>query len=78
MSCGCHLLFNDWLYNSVLTLFPRPGTYAISTPIKQQYFTQLVGDAVNPPTIKGLPSFAGMALLDADPYDPAYNWFTNQ
>ncbi|RAL59765.1 hypothetical protein DID88_000394 [Monilinia fructigena] len=60
-----------------LVYFP-PGIYAISTPIKQQYFTQLVGDAVNPPTIKGLPSFAGMALLDADPYDPAYNWFTNQ
>ncbi|KAI9645864.1 hypothetical protein NHQ30_005300 [Ciborinia camelliae] len=60
-----------------LVYFP-PGTYAISAPIKQQYFTQLVGDAVTPPTIKGLASFAGMALLDADPYDPDVNWFTNQ
>ncbi|KAF5873393.1 putative glycoside hydrolase family 55 protein [Botrytis fragariae] len=60
-----------------LVYFP-PGTYAISAPIKQQYFTQLVGDAVTLPTIKGLANFAGMALLDADPYDPEFNWFTNQ
>ncbi|KAJ8065164.1 hypothetical protein OCU04_005876 [Sclerotinia nivalis] len=60
-----------------LVYFP-PGTYAISTPIRQQYFTQLVGDAITLPTIKGLANFAGMALLDANPYDPEYNWFTNQ
>jgi hypothetical protein len=43
------------------------------------YYTQLVGDAVSPPTIKGDASFAGMALIDADPYSSTgQNWFTNQ
>lgn len=61
------------------TLRIRPGTYAISKPIVQYYYTQLVGDAVSLPTIKGLASFAGMALIDADPYeDNGDNWYTNQ
>jgi glucan 1,3-beta-glucosidase len=42
------------------------------------YYTQLVGDAVSPPTIKGDASFSGMALIDADPYTNGQNWFTNQ
>jgi glucan 1,3-beta-glucosidase len=39
----------------------------------------MVGDAVTLPTIKALPSFKGMAVIDADPYaDGGINWFTNQ
>jgi hypothetical protein len=51
-----------------LTPSVPPGTYVISKPIIQYYYTQLVGDAVTLPTIKGAPSFSGMALIDADPY----------
>ncbi|PQE18638.1 Glucan 13-beta-glucosidase protein [Rutstroemia sp. NJR-2017a BVV2] len=61
-----------------LVYFP-PGTYKVSKPIVMYYYTQLVGDAVSPPTIKGDASFAGMALIDADPYsNTGQNWFVNQ
>ena len=58
--------------------FPA-GTYLISKPIIQYYFTQMVGDAVNPPTLLASTSFAGIALIDSDPYLPGgANWWTNQ
>ena len=58
--------------------FPS-GDYVISSPIKMYYYTQVIGDAVNMPTIKPTADFEGMALLDADPYDDSgANWFTNQ
>ncbi|KAI1121568.1 glycoside hydrolase family 55 protein [Nemania abortiva] len=66
-----------------LVFFPS-GTYLVSKPIVQTYYTQFVGDAVNVPTIKGSADFSGMGLIDADPYDyttgqdPAPNWYINQ
>ncbi|PHH74099.1 hypothetical protein CDD82_5099 [Ophiocordyceps australis] len=61
-----------------LVYFP-PGEYAVSSPIIAYYYTQLVGDAVNVPTIKAMPSFKGIAVIDSNPYkDGGENWFTNQ
>jgi len=61
-----------------LVYFP-PGTYIVSSPIIQYYYTQFVGDAITLPTIKAAAGFQGMALIDADPYaDGGINWFTNQ
>ena len=61
-----------------LVYFP-PGTYSISKPIVQYYYTQFVGDALSIPTIKATAGFQGMALIDADPYDnTGNNWYTNQ
>jgi hypothetical protein len=61
-----------------LVYFP-PGTYVVSKPILPFYYTQLVGDAVSPPTLKASAAFAGMAVIDADPYDSTgKNWWTNQ
>ena len=58
--------------------FP-PGTYVVSKPIIQFYYTQIVGDAGNLPVIKASADFAGMAVIDADPYnDDGSNWYTNQ
>ncbi|TAQ87041.1 hypothetical protein B7494_g4617 [Chlorociboria aeruginascens] len=58
--------------------FP-PGTYSISAPIIQYYYTQFVGDAVTVPTIKATAGFTGIALIDSDPYeDGGANWYTNQ
>ena len=58
--------------------FPQ-GKYLVSSPIIQYYFTQLVGDAVNPPTLLASPSFKGIAVLDSNPYDnTGNNWWTNQ
>jgi glucan 1,3-beta-glucosidase len=61
-----------------LVYFPA-GTYVVSKPIVQFYYTQIVGDAVNLPVIKASADFAGMAVIDADPYnDDGSNWYTNQ
>ncbi|EFX00554.1 glycoside hydrolase family 55 protein [Grosmannia clavigera kw1407] len=61
-----------------LVYFP-PGTYLVSTPIIQYYYTQLVGDAINPPTLVASASFVGIAVIDSDPYDTTgTNWWVNQ
>ncbi|KAK4866452.1 hypothetical protein LT330_008384 [Penicillium expansum] len=61
-----------------IVYFP-PGTYVVSKPIVQYYYTQIVGDAVELPIIKASAKFAGMAVIDSDPYeDNGDNWFTNQ
>lgn len=63
-----------------LVYFP-PGTYVVSSPIIQTYYTQFVGDAIELPTIKATAAFQGMAVIDANPYYPntdAINWYINQ
>ncbi|RLL97356.1 hypothetical protein CFD26_102491 [Aspergillus turcosus] len=61
-----------------LVYFP-PGTYIVSKPIIQYYYTQIVGDANNLPVIKASAGFTGMAVIDADPYESdGANWYTNQ
>ncbi|KAI0384726.1 pectate lyase superfamily protein-domain-containing protein [Hypomontagnella monticulosa] len=60
--------------------FPS-GTYLISTPIIQYYYTQFVGDPTSKPTIKGSFNFTGIALFDSDFYIPGGNsaeWYINQ
>lgn len=74
----CGLGCDSTTVTPALVYFP-PGTYAVSTPIIQYYYTQLVGDAITLPVIKALSSFTGMAVIDADPYGAGgVNWFTNQ
>ncbi|KAL8716668.1 MAG: hypothetical protein Q9225_006023 [Loekoesia sp. 1 TL-2023] len=61
-----------------LVYFP-PGTYLVSKPLIQLYYTQFVGDAINLPTIKAAPSFQGIAVIDSDPYaEGGVNWYINQ
>ncbi|KAI1325288.1 glycoside hydrolase family 55 protein [Xylariaceae sp. FL0255] len=63
-----------------IVYFP-PGTYLICTPIIQYYYTQFIGDALDPPTIKGCSNFSGIALIDTDPYIPGgagAQWYVNQ
>ncbi|OAA64380.1 glycoside hydrolase family 55 protein [Niveomyces insectorum RCEF 264] len=61
-----------------LVYFP-PGKYLVTTPLVQLYYTQLVGDAVNPPTLLASAGFKGMAVIDSDPYDnQGNNWWVNQ
>lgn len=60
--------------------FP-PGTYMISTPIIQYYYTQFIGNPNNKPVIKGSQNFTGIALFDSDVYIPGGNgdeWYINQ
>ena len=61
-----------------IVYFPA-GTYSISAPLIQYYYTQFIGDATKLPVIKATAGFKGMALMDADPYaDGGFNWYTNQ
>ena len=61
-----------------LVYFP-PGTYRVSTPIIQYYYTQLVGDTISLPTLKATANFSGIAVVDSNPYDETgRNWYTNQ
>jgi hypothetical protein len=52
-----------------IVYFPA-GTYMVTKPIIQYYYTQFVGDALNLPTLLAAPTFEGMAVIDADPYIP--------
>ncbi|KAH6617808.1 glycoside hydrolase family 55 protein [Chaetomium sp. MPI-SDFR-AT-0129] len=57
-----------------LIYFPS-GTYLISSPVNPAYFTQLIGDASSPPTLKATSDFQGFGLIDADPYyTEVLNW----
>ncbi|EEY16441.1 glucan 1,3-beta-glucosidase [Verticillium alfalfae VaMs.102] len=61
-----------------LVYFP-PGTYLVSRPLIPMYYTHMVGDIHNPPTLRAAPNFAGMAVVDANPYDnQGNNAWTNQ
>ncbi|OCT48418.1 hypothetical protein CLCR_04073 [Cladophialophora carrionii] len=66
-----------------LVYFP-PGIYNVSKPLIMYYATQMVGDAVNPPTIRVASNFTniiGLAVFDADIYIPSGSgneWYANQ
>ncbi|KAJ7760313.1 exo-beta-1,3-glucanase [Mycena maculata] len=55
-----------------VVFFPY-GTYVVSAPIIAYYYTQLIGDAMYPPTLLAAPDFGGIGAdpdshSDADPY----------
>jgi hypothetical protein len=42
------------------------------------YYSQLIGDPTNIPTLKGSASFSGIGIVDSDPYLPGgANWYTD-
>ncbi|KAG6820486.1 hypothetical protein H0H93_016548 [Arthromyces matolae] len=52
--------------------------YSVSSPIQTYYYTQLIGDAKNPPILIATANFTGLAVIDADPYEPTGGqWFGN-
>ncbi|KAM7220345.1 Pectate lyase superfamily domain containing protein [Rhypophila decipiens] len=77
----CGLDCGSTTARGAIIFFP-PGTYMVSKPIIQYYFTQFIGDpSGSKPTIKGMPTFEGIALIDTDPYIPGGNgaqWYINQ
>ncbi|KAI0196341.1 pectate lyase superfamily protein-domain-containing protein [Astrocystis sublimbata] len=76
LGCGSTTVLGAIVY------FPA-GTYMVSKPLIQYYYTQFIGDpTASPlPTIKGMATFAGIALIDTDVYIPGGNgseWYVNQ
>ncbi|GLB40558.1 putative glycoside hydrolase family 55 protein [Lyophyllum shimeji] len=55
-----------------LVYFPA-GTYLVSVPILPYYYTALVGDFKNRPTLKAAANFNGIAVIDTDYYIPGGN-----
>ncbi|KAJ3726381.1 exo-beta-1,3-glucanase [Lentinula guzmanii] len=58
---------NSSTVTPAVVFFPS-GIYLVSTPLDLYYYTQLIGDAKNPPTLLASAAFAGMAVIDADIY----------
>ncbi|KAH8701624.1 putative glucan 1,3-beta-glucosidase precursor [Talaromyces proteolyticus] len=50
-----------------IVYFP-PGTYVVSAPIIDYYFTQIIGNPNDPATIKPTSSFKGIGVIDGDQY----------
>lgn len=76
----CGLGCSSATTSPAIVYFPR-GTYLVSAPIIPFYYTQLVGDAKNPPTLLAAATFDGIAVIDADPYIPnggGAQYWTNQ
>jgi len=71
-SCGSSTV------SPALVYFPS-GTYLVGSSIVAYYFTELVGDAKNPPTLLAAASFSDIAVIDVDPYlAGGAQWYTNQ
>lgn len=74
----CGLGCDSSTVTPAIIYFP-PGTYVVSKPIVQLYYTQFIGDAVSLPTLKAAANFVGIAVIDSDPYtSTGANWYTNQ
>lgn len=76
--CGDNCVPQSSTIQPAIVFFPA-GTYKVSSPIIQYYYTQMVGDALAPPTLLASANFSGMAVIDSDPYGSnGYNWYVNQ
>ncbi|KAJ7349186.1 exo-beta-1,3-glucanase [Mycena albidolilacea] len=71
---------NSTTVTPAVVFFPQ-GTYLVSDSIVSLYYTQLIGDAVSPPTLLAAATFTAAAVIDADPYIPGgggAQYYTNQ
>ncbi|KAG2185732.1 hypothetical protein INT43_002167 [Umbelopsis isabellina] len=76
--CGDNCVPQSSTTSPAVVFFPA-GKYVVSKPLIQYYYTQMIGDALSPPTLLAAANFSGIGLIDADPYGSnGYNWFVNQ
>lgn len=74
----CGLGCDSSTVTPAIVYFPA-GTYIVSAPLIQYYYTQFIGDANNLPTIMATSDFYGIGIFDSDVYLPyGFNWYTNQ
>ncbi|KAL8958790.1 MAG: hypothetical protein Q9193_004221, partial [Seirophora villosa] len=52
-----------------IVYFPS-GTYRVSSPIIDYYYTQIIGNPNSPPVIKATSNFSAIAVIDGNPYLP--------
>ena len=56
--------------------FPS-GTYLLTSSIIDFYFTQLIGNPINPPVLKATSNFEGFGIIDSNPYwTENLNWIS--
>lgn len=67
----CGLGCNGSTQKNAIVYFP-PGTYLISSSIPVLIGTQVIGDAIDPPTLKASSSFVGLGVLSTDVYIGGY------
>ncbi|KAI1327924.1 pectate lyase superfamily protein-domain-containing protein [Xylariaceae sp. FL0255] len=73
-NCGSSTLTPAVVY------FPA-GTYVVSAPLIQYYYTQFVGNPNAIPTLKASADFAGIAVISSDTYIPGGSgseWYVSQ
>jgi len=75
----CGLGCDSSTITPAIVYFP-PGKYLVRKPIVQYYFTELIGDPIDMPTLVMDPNFSGgIGLVDSDPYANTGNsYWTNQ
>lgn len=74
----CGLGCDSRLSEGAIVYFPA-GVYRVSKPVVQWYHTSFIGDANNLPTLKALPEFNAIGVIDANVYLPyGFNWYINQ
>ena len=56
---------NGSTVRNAIVYFP-PGAYLVSTTIPMPFSTQVIGDAINRPTIKASPGFVGLGVLSTN------------
>ncbi|KFY31396.1 hypothetical protein V493_01147 [Pseudogymnoascus sp. VKM F-4281 (FW-2241)] len=63
----CGEACNGSTLKNAIVYFP-PGTYLVSSTVPLPFGTQVIGDAINRPTIVASPSFVGLGVLSTDEY----------
>jgi hypothetical protein len=75
--CGSNCVPQSSTFQPAVVFFPA-GKYKVSKPLVQYYYTQMIGDALSPPTLIAASNFSGIGVIDSDPYGANGNWFVNQ
>lgn len=63
----CGKKCNGSTIKNAIVYFP-PGTYLISTTVPMPFGTQVIGDAIDRPTLQASKNFIGLGVLSTDEY----------
>ena len=69
-STRCDRGCNGSTIKNAIVYFP-PGNYLVSSTLAMPFGTQIIGDAINRPTLVAAPKFVGLGVLSTDEYTGA-------